>query len=110
MAYTVQQLIDKARLPLNDADKVRLTDVELLGYANDAFLRIRKKRPDLFLGMWNILPSELAVTDYFPVTDEYVPIVADYITGRAEMKDDEHVNSARAAEFVKMFVDSLVTP
>lgn len=110
MAYTVQQLLDRARLPLNDPDKVRLTDTELLTYANDAFLRIRKKRPDLFLGMWNILPAELAVTAYFPVSDEYMPIIADYITARAEMKDDEHIGDGRAAGFVKLFEDGLVTP
>lgn len=110
MSYTVQQLLDKARLPLNDPGKVRLPDTELLSYANDAFLRVRKKRPDLFLGLWSALPSELAVTDYFPVAAEYIPVVADYITARAEIKEDEHIGDGRSAAFMALFESGLMQP
>lgn len=110
MAYTMQQLVDHARLPLNDADKVRYPDSELLTYANLALLRVRKKRPDLFLGQWAVLPSGLALTGYFPVGDEYLPVVADYITSRAEIKDDEHIGDGRSAAFNAMFDTGLTQP
>ena len=110
MAYTMQELLDFARLPLNDADAVRYPDSELLSYANSAILRVRKKRPDLFLGQWAVLPSGLAVTDYFPVSDEYFPVVAEYITARAEIKEDEHIGDGRSAAFTALFENGLVTP
>ena len=45
---TFQQAIDSARIPLNDAAKVRYPDDVLLGYAIDAVREIAVYRPDLF--------------------------------------------------------------
>jgi len=102
MAFTMQELVDKARKPLNDADKVRFTDPVLLGYANDGLLMLRNRRPDLFIGMFATLPEKLAITNTFPLPAEYVPPVSDYIVARAESHDDEHVVSERAALFFKL--------
>jgi hypothetical protein len=109
MAYTVQQVVDQARIPLNDDGKVRYTDAVLLTYFNDSILVIRKKRPDLFLGRWTTLPAQLALADPFPVDDVYVPIVADYITGRAELVDDESVDNSRAATLIQTFMSGLMS-
>lgn len=112
MAFTFQQLIDKARIPLNDVDKVRYVDTELLDYARDAYLMTYRHRPDLFIGMFAALPSFSAfgLTSAFPLDDMYLPVVADYITARAEYKDDEHVVSQRAAQMMAMFGAGLGSP
>lgn len=103
MAYTMQQVIDLARAPLNDAGKVRYTDADLLLYANQAILRVRDRRPDLFLGRWLALPSNLVVGDNFPVRPELMSAVADYVTARAETRDDEFSETGRAVGYMAQF-------
>jgi hypothetical protein len=103
MPYTAQQIVDDARVPLNDADKVRYSDALLLTYLNHAILLARKSRPDLFLGLWATLPADLTLVSEFPVDDMYYPLFVDYVTGRAETLDDEHVESSRAMAFIQNF-------
>lgn len=103
--FTFQQVLDRARVPLNDDDKDRYTDAELLNYAVDAFLLLRRYRPDLFIAAWTLPDwSAYTVDTPFPVApDEYLPIIADYVTARAEFKDDEHVVAERAQAFYALF-------
>lgn len=104
MAFTYKSVIDLARMPLNDDDKARYSDIALLIYANHGILQILKRRPDLFIGQFDNLPAgNAALDDAFPLAPWYVQTLADYITARAEMTDDEHVNSGRAAAFVQLF-------
>lgn len=109
MALTVQDALDRARLPLNDADKVRYSDAFLLGYFNDAILMTRKIRSDLFLSQWDGLPSNLLVTDQFPVAEEYFPTIVDYVSGRAELIDDENVDNTRSQALLQLFMMGLKT-
>jgi hypothetical protein len=108
MSFTMQELVDKARKPLNDIDKDRFSDGDatlfndLLGYANDGILLLRNKRPDLFIGSFAALPEKLAIGDTFPLPAEYVPPVVDYVVARAELHDDEHVLSERATVFFQL--------
>ncbi|MDE2102202.1 MAG: hypothetical protein KGL39_33460 [Patescibacteria group bacterium] len=103
MTYLVQDVLDKARYALNDDAKVRQTDTALLSYFNDAILRVRNRRPDQFVGQWSSLPGNLIATNTFPLRDELVPAVADYIIGRAEAIDDEFVDDSRSAAFIAAF-------
>ena len=107
MSFTFQQLVDRARVPLNDSAKDRYTDAELLSYAIDAWLMLRRHRPDFFLTQWASFPavSSFVIGDTFPtaVGDEYLPVIADYVTARAEFKDDEHVVAERAQAFYALF-------
>lgn len=104
MAFTYQSVVDLARIPLNDTDKARYSDATLLLFANHGMTQIAKRRPDLFIGQYTNLPTgEKLLTDTFPLPVEYVQTVADYVTARAEMTDDEHVNSGRAAVFAQLF-------
>jgi hypothetical protein len=104
MALTYQSVVDLARVPLNDLNKDRYSDDVLRLFANHAMLQILKRRPDLFAGQLASLPnSEKPLDDAFPLPPEYVQTVADYVTARAEMTDDEHVNSGRAALFMRLF-------
>ena len=106
--YTMQNVLDAARIPLNDSAKVRYPDAELLGYANDAILRIRNLRPDLFVGGWLALPINNLATDMFPIRDEFKPIVQDYVTGRAEAKEDEFTDDNRSGQFLVEFEKALM--
>lgn len=104
MAVTYQSAVDLARVPLNDANRDRYSDDILLLFANHAMLQILKRRPDLFVGQFSSLPNgERSLNDAFPLPSEYVQTVADYVTARAEMTDDEHVNAGRAALFMRLF-------
>lgn len=104
MAFTYQNAVDLARIPLNDKDKVRYTDDQLLSFANQAILAMPKRRPDLFIGQFNNLPDgTAALTDPLPIEPGYAQLVADWVTARAEMSDDEFADSGRASVFANMF-------
>lgn len=109
MSFTFQQVLDRARLPLNDEDKIRYPDAELLVYATDAYLMLRRYRPDMFLSSWTLADiSTFAVGTTFPVApDEFMPAIADYVTARAEFKDDEHTIAERAQAFYELFTAQL---
>ena len=104
MAVTYQYVVDLARIPLNDADKTRYKDEILLKFANEGVLALVKRRPDLFIGSFSSLPTgSSTLADPLEVGDTYAQVVADWVTGRAEMTDDEHANSGRAELYVKLF-------
>ena len=107
MARTFQQACDRARIPLNDSAKDRYPDADLLAYANDAILLLRQKRPDLFFGGWTIPPTEYGLGDALPVDDTFFPAVCDYMTGRAEFRDDEDAMQQRAQSFMQLFGSNL---
>lgn len=106
MSFTVQNLVDRARVPLNDADKDRWTDAQLLIYAQDAYLMILRHRPDVLIGGFSSPTawSALALGSTFPYVDDmYLPVIADYVTARAEYQDDENAINQRAAQFMTLF-------
>ena len=108
MSYIVQQVIDMARIPLNDVDKDRNTDETLLVYFNNAVLICRQKRPDLFLGVLSTEQTPLLATDLVPVNSMYVPIFSNYVSGMAETIDDEHIDNSRAGAFIQSFMMGLI--
>jgi uncharacterized protein DUF6682 len=104
MAFTYQSVIDLARIPLNDSDKTRYSDADLLSYTNHCLLTLTKRRPDLFIGQYASLPDgQKALADTFPLGAEYVQTTADYVSGRSQMIDDENADSGKAALFVQLF-------
>ena len=107
MAFTLQQVVDKGRKPLNDVDKARHSDSDLLGYANDGILLMRNKRPDVFFGQYLTLGTteQLALTDTCPLPAEYIPALADYITARGETLNDEAVLAERASLFFRLVAE-----
>ena len=109
MAFTFQQVVDKARKPLNDVDKGRHSDADLLGYANDGILLTRNRRPDVFFGQYLTLGTteQLALTDICPLPAEFIPALADYITARGETLSDEAVLAERASLFFKLMAGQM---
>lgn len=53
-------------------------------------------------------PAPVAtVNDLVEVPENYEPALVEYVAGRAEMQDDEHVNSGRASQLMDRFVASV---
>lgn len=110
MSYTIQQVVDHARVPLQDVAKVRYSDAVLLQYHNDAIEIAYKTRPDLFIGNWRALEIRFrTLEEEFPLPSLYRSYVADYIAGRAELVDDEYSESNRAMMFIQSFMLGLKT-
>src|SRR5262245_25644938 len=109
MSVTMQSVVDLARIPLNDSDKDRYTDAELLTFGIQVLLAAFRRRPDIFFGKCSsseVTPlhnNTLTLAENYPVHGEYQQVIADYITARAESIDDEHVTSGRAASFYALF-------
>jgi hypothetical protein len=105
MIYTAQQLVDHARIPLQDNAKVRYTDAVLLTYLNDAVRLTLKNRPDLFIGNWAAFDgADLTLTDPVPIPALYRSAVSDYIAGRAELTDDEYSENNRSVMLIQSFL------
>jgi len=109
MSYTMQKVVDKARIPINDVDKVRKTDADMLSYAIDALYMLQQRRPDLMFGLYLTLPdfTALALTSPFPLDNAYATAVADYVTARTETENDESVVEQRANLFFGLFKGQL---
>jgi len=108
MPYTLQDALDRARFPLNDDDGDRYPDTRLLPVVKGAFETAFRKRPDLFYALLTTVPpldfSALVATDPFPLADEYLQVISDYVTARAEGVDDEHMSTGRAANYYNLFL------
>lgn len=99
----MQAVLDRARIPLNDADKTRYPDAELLQYAVAGVERLFALRPDLRFGQYGTALATLTPGTTFPAPERYLQVIADYVGFRAETKDDEHVISGRATAFMQAF-------
>jgi hypothetical protein len=86
----VSAVIARARIPLNDADGTRYTDPDLLTYTQEAVRIIRRLRPDAFVGRLHEDPADgLGLDSDLPVSFEHYQTVADYVSARAQDRDDD---------------------
>lgn len=104
---TMQDLIDVARKPLNDADATTWGDAELFAYAKDGLRLLKGKRPDLFFGLADNVLDTLVIGSTFPLDEFVVPAMTDYITARAQFKDDEYAVQGAAAPFYALYKEAL---
>lgn len=104
MANTLQTAMDLAKLPVNDDAGDRYTPAKLLSHCNHGLLTLYRVRPDLWMGDWDNVPTgNLAATTPLPIDDTYIQVLADYITARASMTDDEFISTGRIDLFLKLF-------
>lgn len=109
MAVTFQQVCDAARLDLNDADKTRYSDADLLKFANDGVRTIFQMRPDLFIGnMAYDFGVDALIGATIPISGIYKPVLQDYIVFRAQKRDDEHVNDGHVPAALAWFKERLL--
>ena len=95
----VAQAIARARLPLNDAAGTRYPDADMLTYLQEAVRLVRRLRPDAFIGSLSTDPAEgltLASTT-LPVGFEHYQAVVDYMSARAQDRDDDAAGEKAAA-------------
>lgn len=100
---TLQEIVDLAREPLNDEDKDRYTDAQLLVHTIHGLLTAYRNRYDLFMGGATVPSTSMTLASTFPLAPEFAQVIADYVTARAESRDDEHVNNGRMAGFATVF-------
>lgn len=105
---TMQDVIDLARIDLNDSGKVRWPDFDLLKHANAAVRQSFEMRPDLRLGSFATPFADLALAGEFPLPGEYFRAVADYIVARANAVDNEVAETSRSSVFMGSFDKQMV--
>lgn len=81
---------------------------ELESYVTFAVREARRIRPDLFLGTFKDAIADLVSGSAFPMPDEYAPVVAHYVAGRAELRDDEFAADGRAVTLLKLYHEQLM--
>jgi hypothetical protein len=106
---TFTNLTDSARVLLNDVDKVRYSDVQLLEYANEAIAEAKRIRPDLFLGSFTVALPTYTGGQTVPVGSEYLQYLKDFVVSRAEFRDDEFTVDGRAATFLQKFRNGMLS-
>lgn len=110
MARTVQAVIDRVSVLLQDEDNVRYTVPQLRGHIVDAIVEARTVRPDLFVGEYTVpLPDDLEPADTLPVPDQFFAAIAMYVAGMAELRDDEFAIDGRAITLQSMYAKKLTT-
>lgn len=106
---TMQDVVDLARIDLNDADKVRWTDTDLLKHANAAIFQAYDMRPDLKFGNYATAYASLPLVGVFPLPDDYQRAVADYVSARANAVDNDAAEINRSTVFMGNFDRQMVS-
>ena len=104
---TLQNIIDSARVVLQDADKVRYSDAQLLEYANDGIVLGFKYRPDFRLGNYTVALGTYVSTDQVPFPLQYQQLLKHFVVARAELRDDEYSQDGRAAALMGYYEKEL---
>lgn len=94
---TAGDVVDSSSKTLNDANKVRYTDPEQLGFVADGLNMVKNMRPDLFFGQYKTSIGTQTRASVLPLDDQFFRPVVDYVIARCETKDAEHVVAGRAA-------------
>jgi hypothetical protein len=104
---TFQNIIDDARVDLQDSAGTRYTTAQLLGYANDGVREMFRMRPDFRLGSYGVAVPTYVVGDNLPIPDNYRMLLTHYLIFRSETRDDEYAVNGRAASFLMRFEKEL---
>lgn len=105
---TVQNIIDDARVILQDTAKTRYTDAQLINGCNYALFTINRLRPDLFFSSIGSPQTALVAGSTFPLPPQFEPVVSNYVAARAELRDDEYSVDGRAAALLAEFKNALL--
>lgn len=107
---TVQKIIDDARELLQDTvAPYRYSDASLIRSLNIAVLEARRLRADLFLPAFTLPEYATPGDATTAIPDMYRPAFVYYVAGKAQLRDDETTQDARATVFLNKFVAQLAT-
>ena len=104
---TFQQVIDDARVTLNDEDGVRYTAPQLMQFCNDGIQEIYRIRPDFLLGNYTAADVVYVETDTIPIPLKFQNLLNFYVVFRAELRDDEYSAESRAGAMRQLFKSEL---
>lgn len=122
---SIDDLWAEVRATLNDTQApYRYTDALLMQYYNTALREVFRYRPDAYIGNFTsgVLTGAVITSYYttdlgqtpatpFPLDDKlfYSPVVF-YVTGRADLTDDEFADNNRAMTLLAAFRSMLIGP
>jgi hypothetical protein len=106
---TVADYVAEARVILEDkVPPYRYPDDDLVTALNIAIREARRVRPDLFLSSKFVLPKyTTADTTAVAIDEQYRSTFLYFIVGRAQLRDEEQTEDARAAAYLNKFVAQL---
>ena len=116
MAVVMQDVLDYARLSVNDTNSSRYTDAVGMKYANYGCARALEIRPDLRMGTSSSISGgfgygpwiDLVTTSSFPLGIEYKAKIANFVVFGWQSSDDEFVNDQTAAASYQLFLKELL--
>ena len=100
---TMQALIDRARVLLQNASKTRYTDDQCLGALNDVVKMARRLRPDLWFGQYGAPMVDLALGETYPLPPEYEAAAIKCLVFWCNARDSEFSSETRAVFFLDRF-------
>lgn len=106
MPKTIDNVLEDARVILNDTDGERYTDAELVSDLNSAISMTKMLRPDAFI-VGEALPeftvSDLNSNTDFPMPEIFYQSFVYYLAGNAELRDDEFAVDNRAMALLSAY-------
>lgn len=110
MSRSYSQVMDRARSILQDADKTRYTDDDLLGAVNDGLIEIRRIRPDLLLSVAFVTDEKAIgdIADNLPVEDFAFQSLVYMAAGYMMLRDDEYSLDSRAVNMLNIGTSKLL--
>lgn len=111
---TVADYLAMARTLLQDEvdSPYRYSDAELVTHLNVAFLEARRLRPDVVSDFFRTSFPTLSAASpgaTVPMDAQYRMTLVYYMTGMAQLRDDEATADARATVFLNKFVSQFLT-
>lgn len=123
MAKTYQNLIDEARVYLQDTETTdpRYTDTQLIAMLNQGLNALVRIRPDAAYDLYDdnalntpevvasgAVAPQVNVTDTFSLDMQFFNPLIHYTVGMAELVDDEYTEDGRAAMLLQQFQRQVV--
>lgn len=110
--FTLEYTLKMARVLLQDAEKERYSDAELLDSLNMAITEMQRIRPDipaLFQPIQGFpwTTTSLNQGNLLPVDGKYFSPLVSFVTGWAELRDDEFATDNRAVTLLTRFQSQL---
>jgi hypothetical protein len=109
----VGDILDQIRVLLQDtgttSGQYRYSTDSIILAINQCMTEMFRVRPDLFLEKGFVIPvfSSMALDDLLGIEEQYVSAIIYYSVGLVQVRDDEQNQDARAANFLKTFMQSI---
>lgn len=112
MAATIAEVITRSRELLSDTTQpYRYSDVRLIGIVNASFRETKRIRPDLLLSQSFVTPefveADATGVTAFPIDDQYMNAIINFVVGYTELSDDEFTVDGRANTMMLTFRSQL---